>query len=105
MKIEKEMKDYYQSEIERVEIPPCPTAAGRSEFKPIRKGFLPLRIAVAAIIALSFIPLIPGAAQPSVLAVRTAEICRTYELDTRISKGLLDLYKIASKSISTGGKK
>ncbi|MDC7227877.1 MAG: hypothetical protein PQJ61_14015 [Spirochaetales bacterium] len=105
MKIEDELGKFYDDEINKVSVPHTPRFYGSQQYSQTACNGQLFRFAFAALIAIAFIPLIYGASNPSTLAVKTADLCRTYEINTIISEGLLDLHEIVSKSIFSGGKK
>lgn len=105
MKIENFLGRYYEEEISRVEIPPCPDLNTGTIYSRTENNHPLFRFAFAALIALAFIPLIYNSTRPSTLAIRANEVCSNVELNSRISAGLINLHKIVSNSLISGGKK
>lgn len=99
MKIEKALFEYYEEQIQKIPIPPTAKIAGPPENNRL------FALLFAALLAFSVIPMVNSIGESSTLAVKASEFASVHELDTRISRGLLDLNRLTSNSSFSGGKK
>ena len=100
MGVDKAIFNYYNSEIDKVITPPS-VIPGKA-YKTTRDRIY--NIVFAAAIVLATIPLITGFRTPSTLAGRSAEFYVYHNLDTIIPAGLLEINKLISESLNSGGK-
>lgn len=100
MEVDKAIFNYYKSEIDKVKTP-LPVIPGKA-YKTTRDRIY--NIVFAATIVLASIPLVTSIRTPSTLADRSAEFYVYHNLDTIIPAGLLEINKLISESIISGGK-
>ena len=100
MEIDKAIFDYYKEEINIVKTPP--PIIPKEAYKATRDRIY--NIVFAAAIVLAFIPLVTGIKTPTALAGRAAEFYEYHKLDTIIPAGLLEINKLVSESLNSGGK-
>ncbi len=100
MEVDKAIFNYYKSEIDKVKTPP--SVIPEKAYKATRDRIY--NIIFAAAIVMVSIPLVTGIRIPSTLADRSAEFYEYHNLDTIIPAGLLEINKLISESLNSGGK-
>ncbi len=100
MEIDKTIFDYYKLEIDKVKTPS--PVISKNPHKAARDRIY--NTIFAAAIVLASIPLVTGIRTPSTLAGRSAEFYVYHNLDTIIPAGLVEINKLVSVSLISGGK-
>ncbi len=100
MNIEKIIHDYYQTEVDKIYVPP--PALPKKGCKSIRNKVY--NIGFAAALVLSGLIIVGHVDTPSSLSVRAAHFSEVHKTGEVLSEGLWKLNKLASISLISGGK-
>lgn len=100
MNSEKIIHEYYQSEVDKINVPPL--TLFKRERKSIRNKVY--NIGFAAVLVLSGLSIVGHVDSPSSLSMKAAQFSEIHKAGEVISGGLWKINKLTSISLKSGGK-